>query len=294
MTALHLSEFPFFFREAGKALKLHPASNAISVACISLALLCLGFLVGAGINAERVLDAARAEAEIVIYLSSHASLDDANELLAILKSDPSVTSTRVVTPEESMDRVESILGKGFNLFDLMDDYNPFALAIEVGVLPESAPLVAGTARDLPGVDAVRDNEEVLAPLASITRVARWIGAVVTLAVILVTLVLVSHIVRLSISARSDEMETLRLLGASEWFVSVPFLMEGALLGGMGSLSCLVVSLAAGPGLYGLLQTSLPFLPWVSWVSVFGSIFLVVLPLGILAGTLGSIVALRTS
>lgn len=290
---MSLADLPFFLREAIKGLKFHWTANVISVVCIFLALLSLSFLVTGWANLEHLLERARDEAEIVVYLREEATSDEAESLAAQLLTRPGVETADPVTPEETASRIQDLLGSEIDILEVLEGQNPFTYSVAVGVTPEQAPEVARFAMGLPGVEAVRDNEEILTPLARITALVRWAGTVVTLAVGLVSVALVSHIVRLGISARQREIETFRLLGASEWFVSTPFILEGALLGLAGSALCLATTVLAGPALYELLETSLPFFPLADWGSVLGSLSLLVLALGFGAGILGAAVSLRT-
>ncbi len=291
---MRLADLSFFVREAFRGMRLQRTSNIVSAACIALAFVSLSLVVGFWANMEYMLEAARSEAEIVIYLAEDATTADADALSDVLSSHPSVWSVQVVTPEETFIQVERLLGPGLNLGEVLEGFNPFSPSLEVGVSPEDAGEVAGMARGLGGVEAVRDNEEVLKRLASLTTAVRWVGAVAMLTVVLITLALVSHIIRLGISARREEMETLRLLGASESFLAMPFIIEGAVLGASGAVICLAVLGGAGPWLYGMLHASLPFIPLVSPAVLFRLLASAISILGLTAGILGSLISVRSA
>ncbi len=288
-----MRELPFFFKEALKSLRIHPAANAVSVLSIALAILSLGLVIGGWANLEHALEVTRAEAEIVVYLAEDMDVSGAEALGERLIAEGGATRVRTVAPEETVDRVQALLGPDFDILEILEGFNPFSPSLEVGVDPEEAQAVAGFARGLPGVDLVRDNEEILAPLAALARAARWIGLAASVGVAFVTLILVSHIVRLGISARREEIETLRLLGASEWFVSLPFLLEGGMLGGLGAVVCLAVLLPGGPALYRLLGGYMPFMPLLAWGQLASILAYLSAGIGLVAGTLGAFVALRS-
>ncbi len=288
-----MRDLGFFLREAYKGLKLHPAANLVSVVSIALALLSLTLVVGGWANLENALETTRSQAEIVVYLGEEIGAEGAQDLADRLISEAGATRVRVVTPEETVGKVEAVIGSDFDILEVMEGFNPFTYSVEVGVDPNEASYVASLARAMAGVDSVRDNEEILAPLVTLTAVARWAGLAASIAVAFVTLILVSHIVRLGISARREEIETLRLLGATAWFVAVPFLLEGGILGMLGALVCLAVAIPGGPLLYAFLGESIPFLPLVPWGNLAGMLAAVVSTLGTLAGLLGAGVAVRS-
>lgn len=285
------AELVFFLRQAAVGLRLQLVRNAVSVTCIALALLLMATLVGAAANAQRVLEAARDEALIVVHLAADLSPEAAQELATALALREGVDGVSLVTPQQALERVEVILGGGFGIADILEGYNPFAYAVEVSVLPEAAAVVAAYAAGLAEVDSVRDNQAILEPLARLTAVARGAGTAALVGTLVITLALVSHIIQLGVLAARRDIETLRLLGASEWFVSLPFVLQGGMLGGLGAAVTICILLAAGPGVYARLTAALPFLPWLSPAPLLANLALLVLPVGLLAGALGSLVAL---
>ncbi len=289
---MRLSDLPFFIGEAVKGLRLHRSANVISVLCIALALISLSFLLGTWSNLEHILEVARGEAEIVVYLNERVDRPQAENLKTDILALSGADRASIISPEETLDRMEALLGPDLDILDLLEGYNPFTLSLEVGVTPEAAPEVARVARRLPGVDLVRDNEEILAPLARIITVVRWLGLAALIAVVLTILVLVSHLIRLGMVARREEIETLRLLGASETFVAFPFVLEGLILGlGGAAISIFLIGVIGTWG-YDLLRSILPFMPWVRWEALFSPIALILGVLGLVSGFLGAAVALR--
>ncbi len=289
-----VGDLGFFLREALAGLKIHRVANFISIICIGLALLSLGLVAGTWANLQHVADTLRQDAEIVVYLDDDVSLQEAEQLSRRLLDHQGVSRTRVVCPDETLLRVESLIGSDIDILSVLEGHNPFAASIEVGVDAGVAAEVVSFSGNLAGVDYIRDNEEVLAPLLRLTSLIQWAGLVVILAVALVTTALVAHIVRLGMSARQQEMETLRLLGASEGFVCAPFVFEGALLGAAGALFAAFGVAAAGGRVYQLIRTGLPYLPLAAGTPLLGYLALLVLGVGLTAGTLGSLVALRSA
>jgi len=188
--------------------------------------------------------------------------------------------------------MQELLDTEAGLLQAFDGFNPFASFFEVRVVPEQAAQVAEAAASLPGVERVRDNKEVLSRLVSLTWAVKWVGAVVTIAVGVVVMVVISNIVRLGIYSRREEIEIIKLLGASEWFVATPFILEGTIIGGLGGLISILTLLGLYPGLYALLHRSLPFVPFIHWSATLKPLSLIVVALGICFGGLGSTFSVR--
>lgn len=231
-----LEDQAFPFREALLAIKLNPDSNLLSVASIALCLILLGFFIAGWQNLGHLVQMVRSEAEITVYMEDRAGEEEIGSAAAMLASQPGVLEVNRVTKEQALARMRDLLGKEADILEAFEGVNPFAAYLEVRVVPEYATVVAETAAHFPGVEMVRENREVLARLVSLSRAMVWVGVAVAAATGTAAMVIISHIVRLGIHARREKIETLRLLGATEWLVQAPFVAEGAILGGFGGLA----------------------------------------------------------
>ncbi|MHB1418686.1 MAG: cell division protein FtsX [Bacillota bacterium] len=290
---MKFKHFPFFLSEVYTSFRMHILPTCISIMTIMLALTTLGLMVGGSLNLGRLTNAVRSQAEISIYLKESLSDDGAWGLTGKIRDIPGVRTVHLVNKQQALGEMTGILGNSSEILTAFDGLNPFAAYLEVTVIPEQAGEIAQKAIGLPGVDAVRDNRELLTRLIKLSTVLLWIGLVVVGAVGLLTMVVVSHIVRLGIDTRRDEMEILRLLGASNSFVAAPFILEAMVIGGLGSLLAFSALLGLLPGISSLLKEALPFFPLVPWSQALGPIALVVGALGFGFAALGGFISVRS-
>lgn len=284
----------YYLQEAWRSVRLHPVTNLVSTAGIALALFTAALLMGIFWNVEHLLRLVRAEAGITVYLKDELTAQEIGAISARLMAEPHVESVHHVTRSEALERMLVLLGDEERFLTAFEGENPFAGFLEVTVPPEEAGRVARFARTLSGVEAVRDNEDILARLTSLAAVTRWAGTVVAGAVGLMAVVVTSHMVRLGMYARREDIETVRLLGATEGFVAAPFLLEGTLLGTMGGLAAGLGSALLFPQLYELCERSLPFLPLLPWPDLVTRLALLTLGLGLGFGLLGSLLSVRAA
>jgi len=130
---------------------------------------------------------------------------------------------------------------------------------------------------------VVDNPSVVDKLLTITRVLSFGGVAVLAMMLVVALFVIVNTIRIAVHARRDEIEIMKLVGATDWFVRWPFILEGMLVGALGAMAALtVVVLAAGPvsnALVGFLEiVPLSFGAAFLWQLV-GSVFALALAVG---------------
>ncbi|BDG62434.1 cell division protein FtsX [Caldinitratiruptor microaerophilus] len=285
-------DLTFPVREALLSIRLGGAVHALSVASIALSLFLVGLFTAAWLNLDHLVGLVRARAEITVYLKDGAPESAVESVRATLATRPGVRGVRRVSREEALAEMREVLGPEAAILAELEGANPFAAYLAVRVEPEAAPAVAAAAAGLPAVEYVQDNRELIGRLASLSRVATTAGLGLVAAAGVVALVVVSHVVRLSIHARRDEIETLRLIGASEGFVALPFLLEGVLTGGAGGALAALGLAGLLPLVGAALARTLPFLPLVPWAPVWVASAAVTVALGLLCGGLGSGIALR--
>ena len=156
-------------------------------------------------------------------------------------------------------RMSTLLGSESGMLSHLEE-NPFRPFLEVRFsLAVLEPLLA-TIEALPAVELVRDNRDVLETLLHLQSALQTAGLAIGGAVALFTIVLLSHIARVGVIHNRDQIRTLRLLGAPERHIAMPFFLLGIVLGGGGGL---IASLLLKAGLSQLPASGasvLPFLP----------------------------------
>ena len=181
---------------------------------------------------------------VVFFLEKGLSPADTEAALQAIRSSPHVRQVRYVTPQEALRRFrqrfpqlqEVVTGLGLN---------PFPPSVEA-VLKEkaaAAPDVLGfmdSMRRIKGVEDIQFNREWVERMRSLSRLARAVGFFLGGILVLASFFIISNVIRLNVLARKNEVEILRLVGASNAFIRVPFLLEGMALGVLGSLLSLAL------------------------------------------------------
>ena len=218
-------------RRAWTAMVRSPYVTITGTGTIYVAVLSIGLVAAALGMAERLLGAWAGEARISVYLDRGADLAAAGAAVAALAPGRSV---EVVPAAEGLRRLAQGLGDEARLLDGVGaDAIPDCVEVAVpGITLDEARALSLRLRAVPGAADVDYGTAWLERLETFVRRARVAGLALLLLLGLATAVLVSNTLRLAVYARREEIEIMKLVGATDAFVGAPFLLEGVLQGAL--------------------------------------------------------------
>ncbi len=229
----------------------NPMMSGASTLTVALMLLLFGFFVVTDRGLQAAVGILESKVELVLYLEDAAKPSEILALKARIETDPAVSRVDFVTKAEALDRLKEIAErrKDFTLEDI--EANPLPASLEVKLAnAQETRRVATALRDEIGrgvVYDVVDNPTVVEKLLTITRVLSVGGVAVLAMMLFVALFVIVNTIRIAVHARRDEIEIMKLVGATDWFVRGPFVLEGMLVGAFGAVVALtVIAAAAGP------------------------------------------------
>jgi cell division transport system permease protein len=280
----------YFIGEGSRGLFQAKLMTFISIATIAIVLFVSGLVGVAALSVWTYLKHAVERTDFVVYLTDAASSDEVvrSNLLDSLHSFPQVRSVTYVGRDSALSRFRNLYGP--EILDAVDG-NPLPASFEIALTRgNQSPAAAATLKERllnqKGVEGVRFAREWIEFLE---RVQRWFfyAAIALIAGMIVVLhMTVSNTIKLTIYARKELVRTMHLVGATRFYISMPFIVEGMLQGCIGGAIAMVlffilkavfmvepslrqVPLAWGPALlpFGFLLTGVLF----GW---FGSVFAV--------------------
>ena len=232
----------FLVREAFRNLWHFRARHAVSLAIVALAFVILGVFLSLSNNlGEKARSMAR-NLTVVFYLDPGVPAEERRAVEDGLRRSPLIAGVRSIEPAEASARFladfpdlkEIVLNLGTN---------PFPASLEVSLADPATPtgavldLIAEVRRN-PAVRDAQFNRDWADKVGSLGRLAAAVGFFFGGILVLAAFFIVSNVVKLIVFARRGEIEILRLVGATNAFIRVPFLLEGTLLGAAGGLLAL--------------------------------------------------------
>ena len=235
-------------REAWDGLWRNPALSALSAASIGISLYVLGLFLLLALNLNHFVEALGREMQVQVYLKEDASPADLKALRAEFASDPAIAVVRFISKADARLRFERDFP---SLRDLPERVggNPFPASfdLEIGDAdrnPEALDRITKSYQKAPGVEEVRYDHGWTERLTGIVALARRGGYGLGVLLAFAALVTVGAVVQLTVLARSEEIEIMKLVGATAGFIRGPFLLAAAaqgLAGGTIAVSGLFVT-----------------------------------------------------
>jgi cell division transport system permease protein len=280
------------FRESLKSLSRNSWMTFASASAVTVTLLLVGVFVMIMMNLNNVADDLEKDVEIKVLVDLTADEEMIAELEKDITKVKGVDSVIYSTKEAELEDLIKDFGKNMGL---SEQNNPLRAAFYVKAKdPLETESVAQRVERIPNVYQVEYGEMQIKKLFSFLDLSRNIGLGLILALLFTAMFLISNTIRITIVARGREIEIMKLVGATNWFVRIPFILEGMWIGILGSImpmtivTVLYINLyqVAQPYLKGELFHLLPLTPFLYQVN--GLILL----MGIFIGVWGSFMSVR--
>jgi len=241
------SRSSLFAREAWKNMCAAPLLSIVAVLTIAVSLILVGLFALVTVNADHVLDAMTRDLRITVYLTDAVTPEQVDALQKEIAARPEVTFTNFLTAREDRGRNRELLPP--ELLDGLDaEAIPGQAAIEVGLEPrhrtkDDFAKITEWLEGLAETDAVQElffGADKIRILFAIIDVLRVIGSIICAIVLAAAVFFTFSTIKLAVYARREEIEVLRLAGATSLFIRAPFVIEGAVAGILGSFSALTI------------------------------------------------------
>ena len=280
-----MPRFEYLFRETTSGLRRNGlvAFAAISTTFIALFLFGLSLLISRQVSL--MIEATTGNVEVAVYLTDPVNPSTVSSLTKTLTDLPVVANVDYEDKQEACDRFRTLFAEQEALVNNVDcDALPASLRVKMED-PEQYSQVAAVLKGQPGIDQIVDQSAFLDRLFAVTRVFRVGVLLVAFVMLLSASILIANTVRMGLFARRKEIGIMKLVGATNWRIRAPFLIEGlfeSLIGaGAAVLFLFGLKVAFINPLYGTIQ----FVPWVTNGDV-----IAVIPWLLIAGAVVAVVA----
>jgi len=275
----------------------NPVMSIASTLTVSLMLLLFAFFIVTDRGLQAAVAVLESKVELVLYLEDTAKPSDILAFKARIEKDPAVTRVDYVTKEQALARLREIAArkKDFDLADVDTNPLPASLEVKMASAQETARLAASL-KDEVGrgvVSDVVDNPTVVEKLLTITRVLSIGGVAVLGMMLFVALFVIVNTIRIAVHGRRDEIEIMKLVGATDWFVRWPFILEGMLVGTLGAAVSLGIIIAGAGPVTNAMIGFLDILPVSLGANFIAELILGVFGFALLVGAGGASISVRT-
>ena len=261
----------YFVRETWSSFKRNWVMSLVTVSIIYVSLLMVGAFFLTSSTLDTLMSTVENKITVSVFLKDGSDPADVDALQSEIQKMPNVKGITYVTKEQALERFKLQTKDSPALVEQLRG-NPLPASIEValhdtrqvqGVVdlivadPTLAKVIKNPANPL--ASDIRYGRDVLPNLLSFTNMVRFVAAAFLVLLLGISLVLIANTIRLAIYSRRREIGIMRLVGASNWFIRTPFLLEGVLQSLIGSILALLTLLAAQAIVVPWLQNALKFL-----------------------------------
>lgn len=292
------STLKLFFSDALKSIKRNRTLSIVSAATVAATLFILGILFLILLNVKSGIGSVESQIQIQVFLKRDVTITQQTNILDKITKSNGITNIQFESTDEAFEKFKKQLGsKNKTLVDGLDPSQtmPDSYIISLSNPTYSAAVVKtleNNGTPIAGIDKINDGREYVNKIISITNTVKWIGVVIFLILIAVSLFLIGNTIKLAVYARRREIGIMKYIGATDWFIRLPFVIEGMILGFIGSIVSTVIVYYIYKIVYSKVSSSFMMSSLVSTSYVWTSISWKFVLAGMFIGALGSIISIR--
>lgn len=291
-----IKNLPKHFKESLVNLWRNGAMSFSSIFAVTITLLLIGVISVLALNVQDI--SANIEDGVRIYVKLERSIDEnaEKEVGNQIKKLKGVESVTYSSKDEELNKLIDKQGKdGKELFESYREDNPLGSAYEVEAKdPTKLASLAKKFQDIPNVNSVNYGGDSTQSMVTTLNTIQKAGSVFIVGLVIVALFMISNTIKITITARSTEISIMRMVGASNWYIRIPFMLEGMLIGLFGAIIPILVLVYGYGALYNytggslmssmlVLKAPMPFIRDFSFILA---------GLGAGVGLIGSFVSMR--
>jgi cell division transport system permease protein len=286
----------YYFSETAMNLRRNLLMTVAAISTVAISLLLLGGVQILGIVVNNVTGTWEAKVEVSAFLIDEVSAEERDTLIEEVEALPQVDNLTYVSSSEALEEFKETFRDRPELWEnLSDDALPESLRIKL-IDANDHEVVEAAIEDSPIVDDVRSGGEVIRRLLQVNSLLRTITFVMSIILLIAAGALIANTIRLAVYARREEIGIMKLVGATNWFIRIPFMLEGLFAALVGAAVAGGIVLASNSILFSRLAHSeeFPFLRTVFNFSTseIGGVLILLAAVGALVGLIGSSFALR--
>ena len=293
-TATMLSNIKYFVVQGAKGLFSNRLMTLASVGIVVASLFLFGFFLILGANLNYISEQIKEQCEINVYLPKDTDRDTVREIGSKLSEIDGVKEARLYTKEERFQNYrDSIYSDQADVIDTLEQDNPLrdAYILELENV-EEADAVAAAAAEVEGIEEVKNSQYIFQQIISITNGIRHASIWLVVILAIISVFIISNTIKLGMFSRRKEINIMKFVGATNWFIRFPYMIEGMLLGLIGAAVSAVIIILGYNAIYPALIEFLGILELIEVSSVVPMIIWSFIALGMGIGIIGSYMSIR--
>lgn len=290
----NMKNFSYFLKEGVRSIFHHGFMSFATVSIILACLLMTGSVTLLSFNINLKIDELQAKSEIIVWVDESYTGEQSRAMERELLAIDNVASAVYESKDTALEQFRDQLGEDARLLDDFDsEHNPLRDAYHITL--EDVSLVRQTRSQIQQLEGVADtssSEDTIAMLLRVQRVCQVISIVLIVALGAISIFIISNTVKLAMFSRRDEIAIMKMVGATNWFIRWPFVIEGLLLGLVGGGLAFFAQWGVYVELQQMIGGILPAFEMIGFDMLRPFVLAIFLGVGVVVGIGGSTLSMR--
>lgn len=290
---MKIRTFGYFFNEALKGMWRNRLMATASIGSVAVAILILSTFLLVAFNVDHLSSYLESQVEITVYLSDDLKDQDIAAIGNDILGYNGVEEILYFTKADSLEMMRERMGEKSYLLDIFEEDNPFPNFYRIKV--EDPSVIEGVAYRigrLEGIEKVDYGRDFVESLINATNFLRAAVIVLSLVLALVAIFIISNTIKITVFARRREINIMKYVGATDWFIRWPFFIEGMFLGVVGSGIAIGLMWISYTKIYENVMYNFPIIPLITPESILFEMSKWFLVFGVALGAVGTSLSVR--
>jgi len=243
-----------YFRDAGKSVLRNFSLSLASISCITITLIVVAFATILSYNVENFTESIRKDVTVVIFLKKETTESDIKKIEKAIRDTNNVEELVFVSKEETAESMKDNETFETIIESWTEETNPLLDSYKLKVKKiDDIKTTVNVIKNIDGVNNVNYGEDMVEQLITVFKAIEKGAIIMVIALIIVTAFLIANTIKLAIFSRKREIEIMRLVGASNVSIKVPFVIEGLFIGALGAVIPIIISTYGYSSLYNFFE-----------------------------------------
>jgi len=239
-----------YFRDARKSVLRNFSLSLASISCITITLIVVAFATILSYNVENFAESIRKDVTVVIFLNGETTEEDTKRIEKEIRATKNVEELTFISKQETANSMKDNETFSAIIETWTDETNPLLDSFKLRVKEiDDIKATVNIIKNIDGVNNVSYGEEMVEQLITVFKVVEKAAIAIVIALVIVTAFLIANTIKLAIFSRKREIEIMRLVGASNISIKIPFVIEGLFIGCLGAIIPIILSVYGYTSLY---------------------------------------------
>lgn len=273
-------------------MKRNGEMTVTAIITVTGCLLLFGVFMVFSMNMNYIGTQIRNQCQIQAFINFDATAEEEQAVVAAVSALPNVKQCTFVSKSQAMEEYRQQLGVDAAALDDLDGEEFLRSSVKVDITDiEQAQLLAQQISEVPNIAKVRNRQDIIQKIISVTNVIQKASFVAMLILLVVAIFIISNTIKLSVVARRDEVHIMKYVGATAGFIRRPFVLEGILTGIIGGAISLAIVGAGYNAAVNYMRDFLDIFKLIPFIEMLPIIAGMTLIFGVIMGAIGSFMAL---